>query len=58
MRIILLLISVGILNADALSELKEINASGGPFIAGKKLTKLKPGIHYLEEKKIIFFTIY
>ena len=50
MRIILLLISVGILNADVLSELKEINASDGPFISGKKLTKLKPGIHYLEEK--------
>jgi len=50
MRIILLFFSVGILNADALSKLKEIYVSDGPFVAGEKLTKFKPGIHYLEEK--------
>ena len=43
MRIILLFLSVGILNADALSKLKEIYVSDGPFVAGEKLTKFKPG---------------
>ena len=48
MRLFLLFFSIGILSADSFAELKELYASDGPFSAGKKLSKLKPGIHYLE----------
>ena len=48
MRLFLLFFSIGILSADSIAELKESYASDGPFSAGKKLAKLKPGIHYLE----------
>ena len=48
MRLFLLFFSIGILSSDSFTELKELYASDGPFSAGKKLVKLKPGIHYLE----------
>ena len=48
MRLFLLFFSIGILSADSIAELKESYALDGPFSAGKKLAKLKPGIHYLE----------
>ena len=44
MRLFLLFFSIGILSADSFTELKELYASDGPFSAGKKLAKLKPGI--------------
>jgi len=48
MRIILFLLCISTLSADVLSNLEKSFASDGPFVAGKLLTKLKPGIHYLE----------
>ena len=48
MRLFLLFFSIGILSADSFAELKESYEADGPFSAGKKLAKLKPGIHYLE----------
>ncbi len=48
MRLLLFFLSIGMLCADALNDLKKSFASDGPFVAGELLAKLQPGMHYLE----------
>jgi hypothetical protein len=49
MKLLLFFLSVGILSAGDLRDLESSFTSDGPFVAGKLLTKLKPGIHYLDD---------
>ena len=49
MKLLLFFLTVGILSAGDLRDLESSFTSDGPFVAGKLLTKLKPGIHYLDD---------